>query len=805
MIRNYLKIALRSLRKNKLYSFINIFGLALGITSSLLIMLYVKDELSFDKFNKNAGRIYRVNSDIVFGGTHFHLAVAQDPLAATLMREYPQVESACRFREQGSFLVKKGKENIKEQKVIFADNQVFDVFTLPMLIGNPKSALKDPFTMVLNKTTAEKYFGSVKEAYGKTLVLDNKDAYKVTGVIANIPPQSHFNFDIFLAMEGLEESKQNNWISNNFSTYLLFKEGTDPKKVEASFEDLLIRYEGPQIKSFLNMTIEEFKKAGSKHDLTLMPLTDIHLHSDRTGELGPNGNIKYVYIFSAIAFFVLLIACINFMNLSTARSANRAKEVGVRKVLGSEKSSLIGQFLTESVLVSFISLLIAIIATYLLLPAFNNLANKQIVISFWQILPMLLLIVVFVGFLAGSYPAFYLSSFIPINVLKGKLQAGMKSSGFRSTLVIFQFATSIVLMIGTFIIYKQLQYIQTKNLGFNKDQVVIVNDAYALDTKLEAFKNEVLRNPTVQSGTVSSYLPVPSSRSDDPFFPEGIMEPDKAVSMQDWKADYDYVKTLGLKIIKGRDFNRTFGSDSLGVIINESAVKLFGYKDPIGKRISKIINGDTKVRKVFTIIGVVENFHFESLRENVGALSLALGTSKGAISFRVKTDDIQATVNTMESIWKQFAPGQPFNYSFLDQEFDSMYRSEQRIGKIFIIFASLAILIACLGLFGLATYAAEQRTKEIGIRKVLGANVKDIVAMLSKDFIRLVLIAIVFAVPIAWYGMSNWLKDFAFRIEISWWVFVIAGVLALLIALLTISYQAVRAALMNPVKSLKTE
>ena len=555
--------------------------------------------------------------------------------------------------------------------------------------------------------------------------------------------------------------------------------------------------------------MDDFYKSGNKLELHLMPLTAIHLRSDRFPELGTNGNIQYVYIFGAAALFILLIACINFMNLSTARSSSRAKEVGIRKVLGTERKNLIGQFLTESTLMAVISLIIAIAIAYFTLPLFNNIAAKNLSLGSLfgiKILPFLLLLPLVVGIAAGSYPAFFLSKFKPVIVLKGKINAGFKKNNLRSGLVVFQFFTSIVLIIGTVIIYKQINFIRNTNLGFNKDQVLIINSTTALGNNAEAFKNEVLKMPGVKSGTISGYLPVNSSRSDNSYSKEAVMNSTNALSMQNWVIDYDYLQTMGMNMIKGRNFSKEFGADSSAFILNETAAKVLGYDDPIGKKIYTNFQSATSTElRSYTIIGVVKDFHFESLRQNIFPLGFRLGNSTNLISFKISTTNVQPLIQEIENKWKSMASGMQFSYRFMDDAFDNMYRSEQRVGKVALSFAILVIIIACLGLFGLATYMAEQRTKEIGVRKVLGASVSNIVIMLSKDFAKLVVIASVFAIPLAWWAMHKWLQDFAYRINIGWGVFVIAGILALFIALLTVSWQAIKAALANPVTALRSE
>jgi putative ABC transport system permease protein len=815
MFKNYLLVAFRNLRKQKFYAFLNIAGLALGVTCCLLMGLYVLDELGYDRFHGKADQIYRINSDIKFGGTEQKLAVTSDPMGPTMVKDYPQVLASVRFREQGGVLVKKGEQYIKENRVIYADSSLFDVFTLPLVAGNPQKALAAPNSVVLTESMARKYFGNSvsqpAQALGQVLRFDNEQDYKVTGVMKDMPANSHFRFDFFLSMQSLAESRQNNWVSHNFNTYLLLRKDAHPQEVEARFEELIEKYMGPQVKQLMNInSISEFRKAGNNIRYSLIPLIRIHLHSDRVAELAPNGNVQYVYIFAAIALFILLIACINFMNLSTARSASRAKEVGVRKVMGSLRSNLIGQFLTESVVMSLIAFGLATAGAFLLLPYFNQLAVKEMTFPLFSspwMLPLLLFFALVVGLLAGSYPAFFLSAFQPISVLKGNLSRGTKSGWLRSSLVVFQFATSVILIIGTIVIYYQLDYIRNTKLGFDKEQVLIVNDGSALGERVQAFRNEVLRLPEVINSTATGYLPVPSWRNDMPYFPEGVIQPEKAVSMQSWRVDHDYIRTLGMEMLKGRDFSREFATDSSAVIINETAAKVFGYTDPVGKKIWTYtdFNSGEKKMATYTVVGVVKNFHFESLRQNIGALCMVLGRNNGSVSFRLKTGDVSKVVGAIEAQWKKNAPGQPFSYTFLNEEFDAMYRSEQRVGQIAISFSVLAIVIACLGLFGLAAFTAEQRTKEIGIRKVLGADVGNIVAMLSRDFLKLVLISNLIAWPLAWWAMSRWLQDFAYRIDLSWWVFALAGLIALFIALFTISFQALKAALANPIKSLRTE
>ncbi|HYC27964.1 MAG TPA: FtsX-like permease family protein, partial [Chitinophagaceae bacterium] len=772
--------------------------------------MYVLDELSFDKFNTKADRIYRVNSDIVMGGTDLHLPVTPDIMGATLKKDYPEIEEFTRiYNSSGSKLIKKGNEFINEAQVTHADSTLFRVFTLPAIAGNLNTALNEPNTVVITESTAKKYFGNT-DAIGKTIETNDNGStlYKVTGVIKDIPRNSHFNFDFIFSMDNVDYG-WNNYLSHNFHTYLLMRPGTDYHNFEKKFLQYIDKYVLPQASQFMKIkSMEEFEKAGNKLQYSLIPLTKIHLYSDRSFEISPSGNVQYVYIFSAVALLVLLIACINFMNLATARSANRAREVGIRKVLGTMKRQLITQFLTESTLMVLIGLLLAILIAALVLPWFNQMSSKTLTMQTlfeWKFVWVLVALPFVVGLLAGSYPALFLSGFQPIQVLKGKLNMGSKSGGFRSVLVVIQFFFSIALIICTIVIFQQLNFIQTTSLGFNKDQVLIIDDAYALDKNTDAFKNEVLRLPGVKSGTFSGFLPVSnSSRNDNTYWTQPVIDSKSGFNMQTWRVDYDYFKTLGMEVLQGRAFSKDFGSDSNAVVVNERMAKMLNTDNPIGKKIYTLGN-DGKDVVSFNIIGVVKDFHFESLRQNIGPLCFKLGKSTYLASFKIETKNLKQLIDQIGAKWKTMAPTMPFRHRFLDESFDEMYRTEQRVSKIALTFSILAILVACLGLFGLASFMAEQRTKEIGIRKVLGLSMEGIVRLLSKDFLKLILIAFVIASPIAWYCMHRWLQDFAFRVNISWWVFALAGFVAVCIAMLTVSFQAVKAALANPINSLRTE
>jgi putative ABC transport system permease protein len=805
MFKNYLKVALRNLWKNKAFSAINIIGLAAGLAVCLLIVLYVVDELSYDKYNKNASRIYRLDADIYFNDTQAIFAVAPDPLAPTLKLEYPVVEEMTRVNFQRDVLVKKDNQNVQDHNVGYVDSTFFKVFTIPMIAGDPLTALKEPNSLVIDKTTAKKYFNST-DVVGKILRVDNNTDCKITGVIKDVPRQSHFHFH-FLRPRGKDNES---WLSNNTFNYIMLKPGVSQAEMQKHVDATISKYIGRDLEQELHSSLKDLESKGNHFIYHMMPLTDIHLRSDKSYEIEANGDITYVYIFSVIAIFILFIACVNFMNLSTARSANRAKEVGIRKVAGSLRVHLITQFLNESVLLSFFSLLFAIGIAALLVPLFNQLAGKEMSVatlfSTW-LFPVMIALVFLVGLLAGSYPAFYLSSFQPIEVLKGKLAKGFKSSWLRSGLVVFQFCISIALIIGTIIIYEQLDYMRSRKVGYNRDQVLVIHNAYYLDNQIHTFRNELLNIPGVRNASISGDLPTSTDFDNEGWFRDAIMDPSKAVVLTNFFIDNDYIPTLGMEIKEGRNFSKDFPTDSLGVILNEAAVRVLGYKDALKETLYRPNFYDNGIHGslAYHVIGVVKDFNFSSMHQSVGPLIIVRGENWGAIAVRADTKNMSSTINAIKNKWAGMVPAQPFNYTFMDADFDNMYTTEQRTGTLFITFAVFAILIGCLGLFGLVTYAAEQRIKEIGVRKVLGASVSGIVAMLSKDFAKLILIASLIAFPIAWWAMHKWLQSFAYRITISWWIFIVAGFTALVIALLTVSFQAIRAAIANPVKSLRTE
>ncbi|MFK7814590.1 MAG: ABC transporter permease [Maribacter sp.] len=810
MFKNHIKIAWRSLKRQPFFTSLNIFGLAIGMAGGLLIALFIYNELSYDKMFVDADRIYRINADVKFGGDESISGETSAPMAAVLEEDFSQVEMATRIRNLGSILIRKSNtdNNSKELNSAFADENFFKMFGLDLLAGDVETALKEPKTLILTKTAAEKHFG-VNNAVGQEVLLDNTDTYTVTGVIDDMPKNSLLrNHSILMAMSGYEDAQQNEWGSHNYFTFIKLIPSASIQDFQAPLQGIVGSYLIPWVqKVYPGMTEESFKASGNYLNYYTIPLTDIHLHSDAQIELSPNGTIQNVYILSFIGIFLILLASVNFMNLSTAHSLKRAKEVGIRKTLGSNKSGLVQQFLTESGLISVISLLVAIVLAFIAMPFFNELAGTEIEIPFKNPIFWIVLLAstVMLSLFSGWYPAFFMSGFVPVKVLKGLGKSSVGGGNIRNSLVIFQFAISVFLIVGTLVVFKQLDFIQSKDLGFTKDQILVVNDVYGAGDKADAFKQEVEKLAQVESASISSFLPTPSSRSDYTFSKEGSTNPDDAINMQRWLVDFDYMSTLDIKLIEGRGFDRKRAADSTATILNESAISILGVtpEEALGMRLSNDIGEDDQ--DFFTVIGVVENFHFESLREDIGALSLRIGRTSGNMALKLKAGDFANTLDQIEGVWKKIVPEQPFAYNFMEDSFNNTYQAERRLGHIFIVFTMLSIFIACLGLFGLAAFNAEKRTKEIGVRKVLGATVGQISYRLTMDFLKLVAIAIFISLPIGWYAMNKWLEDFSYRIEVSWWVLALAGFLAVAIAIITVSYQSIKAAIVNPVKSLRSE
>ncbi|MCE7040604.1 ABC transporter permease [Dyadobacter sp. CY312] len=805
MLKNYLKIAWRNFLKQKVYSFINITGLGVGMACCVLIFVFVRNELSYDSYHEKGDRIYRVihGSTAPVGegtGSEPFWVWGNAPVGPALKQDFPEIEKVVQFSGRSDLLLKNGDKVYQEEGVFFMDSTVFDVFSWKLIQGNPKTALIAPFSIVLTESTARKYFGS-ENPIGKSLVGSesagraNAGIYTVTGIMPDLPLNSHFRFNALLSMSTFQKSLPDiftNWGYVDFYTYFLVRKGFD----EAAFNK--------KIAGFI-----ERRKAddNSKYTIAIEPLRDVYLKTTAERQPGETGSLTNIYVFSMIGLFILVIAIINFMNLSTARSLERAKEVGIRKSIGADRGSLIYQFLGESLIIVFMSAFAAVLFIAIALPVMTNLTGKELSIqSFvsWQTVPFFLGIMLIIGILAGSYPALVLSGFDPVKILKGINKSSARGVNLRRGLVVFQFSLSIALIAGTMIVYFQTGHLLDGNLGFDKERMLVLDYNYdeTVNGKMETLKAEMEANPGIRSAAFSRSVP-------GSYFPNagtGIQGADGEMKWEGqavFQVGTDFISHYGLELVAGRTYSRDHPSDlKEAIVINEAAARQYGYanpKDIIGKKF------DQWGRKG-EVIGVVKDFNYISLHQKIEPLTLPLEPNASRyLSLKIKSENLPETLAQVERIWKKLAPQRPFLYSFLDQDFDRQYQSDFRFRKIFTTFSVLAILIACLGLLGLATYTAEQRTKEIGIRKVLGASVVRIVALLSGDFVKLVIIAVLIASPVAWWAMSKWLQGFAYRIEIQWWMFALAGLVVVVIALVTVSFQAIKAALMNPIKTLKSE
>lgn len=807
MFGNYLTIAWRILMRQKIYSTINILGLTTGITASLLILVFVADELSYDRFHPDGDRIYRVNFIGKLQDTDMNTAEVGLPMAEALQKEVSGVEAVTRVDKWMTCPVRYEDRAFTEMNFLLADSNFFSFFSYKLLAGNPREALRGPGKIVISETAARKYFNykgtGDLSPLGKMLVIGSEGAIlaEVTGIAEDSPQNSHLHYDFLMSLPTSGYSNNPIWLNFEVYTYVKLLPGTPVANVQRTMDGFIQKYCAREIQQFLKESLDQFLKQGGRLSFTTQPLFDIHLRSHFQDELEPNGNIEYVYLFSAIALFIVMLACINFMNLSTARSANRAKEIGVRKTVGARRSRLMGQFFTESFLYCVIAVLIAFAFVHVLLAPFNLLSGKHLSVSMlYQ--PIFLLgflgLAFFIGLLSGSYPAFYLTAFQPVDVLKGRLRAGSRNSSIRNTLVIFQFCVSISLIISSMMVYFQLSYLQNQDVGFQKENVVGLMHTMNLGKQAEAFKEEVLKYPEFVAASFSSRLP-PNVDWGSTFRTE---TGDENYPMSVVTVDHDHLKTLGLTMVQGRFFSRDFITDSTAVVINETAARQFGLAEPVGSYIRYTGSDAIKMK----VIGVVRDFNFETLKSTIRPMVMFLHTGANwDIAVRLSEGNTIGKIHKLGEIWKKFAPNSPFEYSFIDQNFDLKFRTEERLSHVILIFTTLAIFIACLGLLGLATFTAEQRAKEIGIRKVFGATVTQVMVLLSKDFVRLILISLVIAIPITWYAINQWLEGFAYRVDFSIPLVIVAGAVAVIVALLTVSWQSMKAALENPVNALKGE
>ncbi|MFZ6009904.1 MAG: ABC transporter permease [Bacteroidota bacterium] len=808
MLENYFKIGWRNMSRQKMYSSIKVGGFALGIAACLLISLFIRHELSYDKNYRRGNRIYRVveiynNKGKIQKGIHLPA-----PLGPAIKEDYAEIEQVARLNPVELFgagsndIRRDGQlENTHEAGFVYADPEFLQMLDLPFIYGDAAHALAEPNTIVITKRKADKYFPN-EDPLGKVMIVNNDESrpYKVGGVMADLPDNLHFQYDFFITLSGREfyQGEQTNWLASNYPTYILVQPGTNPAELSDKLKAVGVKYYLPIMKEAGVANIEEEVKNLSYR---LQPIDEIYFNAEQIRDGFNHGDARFTWMSGAIAVFILIIACINFINLSTAKSANRAKEVGLRKVVGCFRGNLVSQFLIESLLFSFFSFVIGLLLAALLFPFFSSaLVGKTMTFPWneWWLLPLMGAGALLVGLVAGIYPSFYLSSFRPIEVLKGRLALGSKSGYMRSFLVVFQFTTSIVLIIGTFIIYRQMQHVLTTKVGFEKDQVVLIQGTNLLGDKLGTFKEELLRQRDIKHVTVSDYLPIRGTkRNGNGFWNEGRKELDQGVGTQFWKVDHDYIKTLGIKIVDGRDFSRDIPSDSDAVVINQAMAKELNLKDPVGKRVYNYKN--------WNVIGVMENFNFESLKEDVRPLCMVLGNSPSITAVKVNTADMPAVLGIIDGVWRKFAPQQTIRYTFLDESYARMYEDVRRMGKVFTSFSILAIIVASLGLFGLSSFMVEQRSKEISIRLVLGASVNNIFRMLTQNFVKLIMISFVLAAPLGWLMMQKWLESYVNKTPIGPDIFLYAGLIAVIIALLTISYQAIRAAFLKPVDVLRSE
>lgn len=800
MLKNYFRVAIRNILKHKFYAAVNILGMSIGIAACLLITLHVVHELSYDRFHEKIDRLYRVNLNGRIGGQDILTSTTCPPLAEAIVNEIPGVEDATRIGNWwGSRTVRYEDKVFFEEKMFLADSNFFDVFSFRLLKGDPATALREAQSMILTEDMANKYFGD-DDPLGKLVTIGTNATFKVTGVIENAPDNSHFVYHVLISATSAEQMQRTQWINNFLQTYIVLEEGATIEPVEAKFHDLVVKYVGPEVESFLNISLENFANSGGSYGYFATPVRDIHLRSTTNHELEPGGNIMHVYFFAGIGVFIILIACINFMNLSTARSAGRAKEVGLRKTLGSVRGQMIGQFLAESVFYSLVAVMLALVVCYLVLPEFNTLAGKSLHMGVFfspLFIGIVVGLIVVVGVVAGSYPAFYLTSFSAVEVLKGKIRAGAKSKGIRSALVVCQFALSIFLIIFTAVVYQQLSFMSDRNMGIDKKNVLVLSSTGPIGNNREAFRNEMENLPGILAASYTNNdFPGVNNTT---VFKKGGSEEDHIMGV--YFADYNHQDVMKFDMKDGRYFSPDFPSDSTAIILNEAAVREFGFENPVGEEVIFMDDGTPERKK---IIGVYKDFNFESLKAEVRPLAIMLTNIAGRMMVRYEGDAAHMLEN-VENLWKQHAPEEPFRYTFLDQDFDALFHTEQRMGRLFTVFSGLAIFIACLGLFALSAFTAEQRTKEIGIRKAMGATTLGLTLLLSKEFTRLVVIAFVPAALVSWFVADQWLSGFAYRIELSPLVFAVSGIVAIVIAWLTVSFQSIKAAGTNPVHSLRYE
>jgi putative ABC transport system permease protein len=809
MLSNFFKTALRNIFRHRTYVIVNILGLAVGFGCSLMIFLFVMHELSYDKFNEKYDRIYRLYLVGKFGESEFKGAWTAAPTAKAFIDEFPEVETAVRLTDWDETLVRVEDRKFIETNLAFADSTFFSIFTFPMVEGNPRKALNMPNSVVLTRSQAEKYFGK-ESAVGQHLRIGNDTSlYTITGVMEDVPENCHFNFNILISFLSHPRANEDFWLSNSFSTYILLKPGASARTVEDKLPGLVKKYVGPQVEKVLGLDLKSFFEIGNKYGIYIQPLSDVHLNPEISSQFKPANDRKYIFIFSGVALLILILAAINYMNLSTARSTKRSREVGLRKVMGSTRGLLIRQFMVESVLLTFIALGMAILFVELVLPLVNNMLQINLSIGYfsrWYVIPGLILLAVVIGFVSGSYPAWFLASFNPVRVLYGKLKLGLSNARIRSILVVVQFFISISLILSSLIIYKQIRYMLNKDLGFDKEQLLVIRRMEAMPRKIKPFKEEIGKIPGVVSSANSTAIPGYANNNNG-FQIEGRSAEQAYLMQVNW-VDFDYLKTYKINLTEGRMFDKEYPSDSSTMIINQEAVRRFGIKDPFATRF--IEPGRTlDERRYHTVLGIAKNFHYQSLQVNIEPHVFMLKPDSwdwaGYLTIRLKKDKMDETIADIAKIWKNFTDDQPFQYFFLDQEFEKFYKEEKRTAKIALACSFLAIFIACLGLFGLTSFAAEQRAREISLRKVLGSSIRGIILLFTREVLLLIVFSTIPAWIAAYFLMDKWLQNFHYRIGLQYGEFILSFLITLCIALITVCYRTYRAATANPAEVLKYE
>ncbi|MBN1790527.1 MAG: ABC transporter permease [Bacteroidales bacterium] len=808
MLKNFFQVTFRNILRDKVYLILNVLGLTLGIAGSILITLYVRHELSYDGFHEKSDRIYRINSYSKLEGREMSAAVSAPPQARTFMEEYPEIEDATRYYHPADQKVSVEAVTYHEKNFFYADSNFLELFNFPLEKGDPGSALRKPYSVIITSEIADKLFGT-QDVIGKSIVLNNDKIYQVTGLINEVPRNTHFRFDYLASFVSLDLSRSEFWLSQMLETFIILPEGYAYKELETKYGSLMDKYVLPQLEQLIPIKVnnyKEFEAAGNVFKFLLQPLKELRFNKQFLFGYDKSTDKVYIYFFSLVAIFLLFIACVNFMNLATARYSYRTKEVGIKKVLGSDKSQLIRQFLSESMLITLISMIIALTLVELILPGFNNFTEADLQVGYfskWYIIPALAGLTLFIGLLSGLYPAFYLSSFNPVEILKSKFNKGPGNIKLRSVLVIIQFSITIILLISTFVVSSQLRYIRNKDLGYNKENLLVVKNTGDLGEQSETFREQLLKIPGVMNASRSWTFP-----GDMYYATSYQLQGDslnRLLNFEIIQGDYDFIPTLNMKIVRGRNFSRDYSTDNMSVIINESAVQYLGLKEPVGARLTT--PNREGGQDILEIIGVIKDVCYKSLHERIQPTVIGFNADKmnAYTIIRIEGESLLQTIKQVEKVWNDFLPHQSIEFTFVDKNLNNLYKSEMQAGTVFTLFAILAIFIACLGLLGLSAFAAEKRTREIGIRKAHGASIASILRLLSREIIILISLSSVIAWPVVYYLMNKWLQNFAYQTTMKFWVFLVSSCIGLVIAIAVVVYQSLKAARINPVEALKCE